>query len=124
MKFNTFNAPAYPVDIKEWGCVRRNDETGEDIHYDKCFVRALTVKEYAEFVKIVSAREPDGSDISMAKVAMRLALEDGEVGKPLFHPSDLEDIANNDNRPARRIAEKLWEINSVTKSEAEALEKN
>ena len=124
MKFNQFNVPAYPVDIREWGCVKRNDDTGEEIRYEKCYIRALTVKEFAEFLTLSSKKEADGYDLSMAHVAVRFALEDAAAGKPLFTLADLQDIANNNIRPCRRIMDKLCELNSMSKDEAETLEKN
>ena len=122
MKFNKFDTQAHPVDIREWNCHEEQD--GVTIRYEKCYVRSLTVMEYAELVQLSADRETNGRDLSLAKVAVRFALRDDKEGKRMFTPDDLEDIANNDVRPARRIMDKLWELNSMSKDEAETLEKN
>jgi len=69
-------------------------------------------------------REVDNNDISMARIAIEFALEDDNHGKPLFTIADLEDIVNNDCRPAQRIVSKLWEINTLKTDEIDKLQKN
>ena len=122
MNFKEFDVPLVSVDISEWGCTKDDPNGGEPHRYDKCFVRPLTVSEHGEFIKLSSEREPDGSDLSLAKVTIRFAFDD--AGKRMFSPDDLVDIARNDIRPARRIMDKLWELNTIPREELESLKKS
>jgi hypothetical protein len=122
MNFKEFDVPLIPVDISEWGCTKENPNGGEPFRYEKCFVRPLTVSENGEFTKLASEREPDGTDLSLAKVVVRFAFD--EAGKRIFSPDDLADIAKNDIRPARRIVEKLWDLNTIPREELDTLKKS
>lgn len=124
MKFGKFEVPAEPVDISEWGCEIEDPNGGPSIKVDKCYVRTLTVSEFSEFVALASKREDDGRDFSLARVAVRFALEDDKTGKRLFTEDDLLDIVNSNVKPAERIRQAIWRLNSISLDDAAKLKKN
>ncbi|MDR0610841.1 MAG: hypothetical protein LBG58_12075 [Planctomycetaceae bacterium] len=113
MKFKLFDVPLRKVNIKEWGI--------EGCEY--AYVRELTTAEHTELVKILydKGNETINDAARQANAVIRFALD--EDGKRLFTEDDLWDIANGSGKPARRIIEELFAVNSLA-YDAKELEKN
>jgi hypothetical protein len=111
MKFKKFDVPLTRVSIKEWGIEE----------HDCCYVRELTTAEYSELLQIMYDKDSDTTELQrQASAVVRFALD--ETGKRLFTNDDLLDIVNNSSKPARRIVETLFTVNST--AELKELEKN